>query len=272
MSRHLLPPNRTPLEAALADATTFDLDPTPLRYLADSTRCPAALLPWLAWAMSVDGWDEAMAEQPRRELLRRSVEIHKHKGTAGAVRRALGALGVSVEFKEWQDIPGAAPYTFGLTAWVNENHAGNEEAVLTPQLYQRLKRLVDDTRNERSHYSFQVGARFDQSGRFASASQAAAVGRWASDAQAVQPTPAEQPIKVANAVTTIATYRRSAAPLPVQPAAAVQSLGIVNAIHTAAVCRYEAQPQAVQPRATASAVTLAGAARGLSVLRVSMEV
>lgn len=241
MSRHLLPPNRTPLEAALTDATAIAVDPTPLRHLADSTRCPAALLPWLAWAMSVDGWDEAIAEQPRRQLLRRSIEIHKHKGTAGAVRRALGALGVSVEFKEWQAIPGAVPYTFGLIAWVNENFASDEPAVLTPQLYQRLRRLVDETRNERSHYSFQVGARFDQAERLANAHQTAAVGRWASDTQAVQPTPAVQPLRLANAQ------------------------------HTRALARASATPTAVQPAAALNPVRLANAARPLSVIRVTME-
>lgn len=237
MSRHLLPPNRTQLEAALADATTFDLDPTPLRYLADSTRCPAALLPWLAWAMSVEGWDEAIAEQPRRQLLRRSIEIHKHKGTAGAVRRALGALGVSVEFREWQDIPGAAPYTFGLTAWVNENHAGTEEAVLTPQLYQRLKRLVDDTRNERSHYTFQIGARFDQAMQLANASQTAAVGRWTAEAQPVQPAPALQRLVLANAGQAAAVGRWTAEAKPVQPTPARQGLAVASACQATAVLR-----------------------------------
>jgi len=237
MSRHLLPPNRTPLEAALADATAFDLDPTPLRYLADSTRCPAALLPWLAWAMSVEGWDEAIAEQPRRELLRRSIEIHKHKGTAGAVRRALGALGVSVEFKEWHDIPGAAPYTFGLTAWVNENHAGHEDAVLTPQLYQRLKRLVDDTRNERSHYDFKIGARFDQPMQLANASQAAAVGRWAAEAKPVQPTPARQGLAVASASQAAAVGRWTAEAKPVQPTPSRQGLAMASACQATAVLR-----------------------------------
>jgi phage tail P2-like protein len=271
MMRQLLPPNRTPLQAALADSSALNIDPTPLRHIADASRCPAALLPWLAWARSVDGWDEAMAEQPRRELVRQSFAIHKRAGTAGAVRRAMAALGVAVEFKEWQSMPGAAPYTFGLVAWVNDNPA-NESAVLTPQLYDRLKRLVDQTRNERSHYALKVGARFDQAMKLASASKAAAVGRWGGEAKPVQPRQAVQLLQMGSAAQLAASCRRSATPLPVQPAAAVQALGIANAIHTAAVCRCEAQPQAVQPRATANAVTLAGAARGLSVLRVSMEV
>lgn len=199
MTRQLLPPNRTQLQAALADSSALNIDPTPLRHTADATRCPATLLPWLAWARSVDGWDEAMAEQPRRELVRQSFAIHKRAGTAGAVRRAMAALGVAVEFKEWQSMPGAAPYTFGLVAWVNDNPA-DESAVLTPQLYDRLKRLVDQTRNERSHYELKVGARFDQAMRLASASQATAAGRWSSETKPVQPASAVHQLRLGNAL------------------------------------------------------------------------
>lgn len=236
MMRQLLPPNRTPLQAALADSSALNIDPTPLRHTADASRCPAALLPWLAWARSVDGWDEAMAEQPRRELVRQSFAIHKRAGTAGAMRRAMAALGVAVEFKEWQSMPGAAPYTFGLVAWVNDNPA-NESAVLTPQLYDRLKRLVDQTRNERSHYQFEVGARFDQAMQLANASQTAAVGRWTAEAQPVQPAPALQRLVLANASQAAAVGRWTAEAKPVQPTPARQGLAVASTCQATAVLR-----------------------------------
>lgn len=94
MSRHLLPPNRTPLEAALADAGQFDLDPTPLRWLADANRCPAAFLPWLAWARSVELFDAAATEEQQRALIRSSIDVHRHKGTIGAVRQVFRTLGL----------------------------------------------------------------------------------------------------------------------------------------------------------------------------------
>lgn len=94
MSRHLLPPNRTPLEAALADAGQFDLDPTPLRWLADANRCPPAFLPWLAWARSVEGFDAASSEDRQRALIRQSIDIHRRKGTVAAVRDVFRALGL----------------------------------------------------------------------------------------------------------------------------------------------------------------------------------
>lgn len=236
MISRLLPPNRTPLESALADAMSLTTDPGVIRALADSARCPAALLPWLAWAKSVDGWDEAGSEQARRALIRQSFAIHKRKGTVGAVRRALGALGVAVDFREWHDIPGAAPHTFGLVAWVNDNPA-DESAVLTPQLYQRLRRLVDQTRNERSHFFFQVGAQFDQAMRVASAAQAAAVGRWQAGARPVQPAPASQPLSLATAGQAAAFTRHSVTPAAVQPAGARQVLRLFSVARPFSVVR-----------------------------------
>lgn len=206
MSRHLLPNNRTPLEAALADSCALTLDTTPLRGLADSARCPAELLPWLAWAMSVESWSEAADEKQRRALIRQSIPIHKHKGTAGAVRRAMAALGVSVEFKEWRDY-GGAPYTFRLTAWANDNHNPGHEQVLSADLYRRLRRVVDDAKNERSHYSLRLGARFDNALGIASAARVSAVRR---DAAACRPAPAHpinHPVQLASAARARAVLR-----------------------------------------------------------------
>ncbi|OQS32828.1 phage tail protein I [Chromobacterium haemolyticum] len=199
MSRHLLPNNRSELEAALADSGVLELDVERLRGVADSARCPAALLPWLAWAMSVESWSEAADEAQRRALIRQSIPIHKHKGTAGAVRRAMAALGVSVEFKEWRDY-GGAPYTFRLTAWANDNHGQGQEQVLSAEMYRRLQRVVDDAKNERSHYEFRLGARFDNTLGIACAARACAVRR---NAVACRPAPAHpinHPVQLASAI------------------------------------------------------------------------
>ena len=269
---NLLPPNATPLERALASACDMDLDPTPVSWLADANRCPAPFLPWLAWERSVDGWNEAIAEGPRRELIRRSIDIHKHKGTAGAVRRALGALGVSVEFKEWQDLPGAAPFTFGLTAWVNENHDNQDTTLLTPALYARLKRMVDEVKNERSHYTFRVGARFDQTPlRLANAQQSTALARSTALAQAVQPAPAMQSLRLANAQQSTALARRTALAKAVQPLPAIQPLQLANASQALGVVRTQVQPLGVMP-ANTSPVRMASALRPFSVLRCAMEI
>lgn len=198
MSR-LLPSNRTPLESALAAAMQLSTDAGVLRGLADSARCPGALLPWLAWARAVDGWDEAIADDARRQLVRQSFAIHKRKGTVWAVRRAFAALGVLAEFSEWHEMPGAAPYTFGMVAWVNDNPAKSQEgALLTPQLYRRLHTLLEATKNARSHYRLRIGARFDQGIAIATAVQARALQRGSAETVALQPRAMTQSLLLAN--------------------------------------------------------------------------
>src|SRR3982751_5601727 len=50
----LLPPTSTPFELAMGRASGEGLPlPVPLRELWDPWKCPMALLPWLAWALSV---------------------------------------------------------------------------------------------------------------------------------------------------------------------------------------------------------------------------
>ncbi len=100
----LLPPNnRTALEIALEQAQGCGINnmPVPLRDLWRVDSCPAELLPWLAWTLSVDVWDDEWNEQQKRNVIRASVEIHKHKGTLFAVEQAIIALGVDANITEW---------------------------------------------------------------------------------------------------------------------------------------------------------------------------
>ena len=85
----LLPPNATPLERALATAGAMPHTPEEIRKLWNPTTCPLALLPWLAWAWSVDEWDLAWSEAQQRAMVASSVKLHKKKGTTWAVREAL---------------------------------------------------------------------------------------------------------------------------------------------------------------------------------------
>lgn len=100
MTQQLLPPNASALQRLLADVGLPAIDPTPLRWLADANRCPAPLLPWLAWARAAEGFDAAGTEARQRELIRCAIPIHQRKGTVAAVRdifRALGLGEVTIE-------------------------------------------------------------------------------------------------------------------------------------------------------------------------------
>jgi phage tail P2-like protein len=94
-----LPSNATTLERALATAQAAISDlPVPARYVRDAANCPAALLPFLAWEMSVDEWDANWGEDVKRRVIAESVNVHRHKGTLGSVRRALEAIFVDIPF------------------------------------------------------------------------------------------------------------------------------------------------------------------------------
>lgn len=93
MSHPLLPSNQTPLEAALAHVMRPSVDPDVIKTLWDADRCPVRLLPWLAWAMAVDGWELAESEAAQRSLIKNSLAMHRKKGTPWAVRQIIRSLG-----------------------------------------------------------------------------------------------------------------------------------------------------------------------------------
>ena len=112
----LLPSNSTAAERALAEAmAAIDSIPVPVRDVWNADTIPAPYLAWLAWAYSVDEWNVNWSENQKRTTVKRALAIQWQKGTIGAVREALGALGISVQVQEWfQQSPQGAPYTFRL--------------------------------------------------------------------------------------------------------------------------------------------------------------
>lgn len=71
------------------------IDVSVLSTLMDPDQCPEHVLPWLAWALSVDFWDDNWPEETRREVIREAVIVNRRKGTIGSIRRVLNAAGFS---------------------------------------------------------------------------------------------------------------------------------------------------------------------------------
>ncbi|CAM3790536.1 phage tail protein I [Castellaniella denitrificans] len=92
----LLPYNATAFERALDAATPLAL-PTPIADLWNPDTCPRDALPWLAWALHVDNWEDAATESQQRDAIRMSVLLHRKKGTPWALKRALSTLGLGIE-------------------------------------------------------------------------------------------------------------------------------------------------------------------------------
>ena len=137
----LLPGNATRLERLAAQALTqIQRVPIPLRDLVNPDRCPVSLLPYLAWAFSVDRWDSRWPETAKRAAIRSSFFIHSRKGTIGALRRVVEPLGYLIEVVEWfETVPEGVPGTFALKIGVLDTG-------ITEEMYQELTWLIDDAR------------------------------------------------------------------------------------------------------------------------------
>lgn len=128
----ILPPNATPQEQATSGAIGRISDvPVPIRSLWNPDTCPASLLPWLAWGLSVDDWNADWTEAQKRNVIRSSVETHRQKGTIGAVRRVADSFGLGIVLREWwQKSPQGTPHTFTLSISIDQIPTGARESIL----------------------------------------------------------------------------------------------------------------------------------------------
>lgn len=157
----LLPFNATQLEKLLEASMQRASDlPIPIDRIGCADSCPQALLPWLAWALSVDVWDAAWPEATKRQVITESVSVHRAKGTRSAIVRVLNGLDIRAHIEEWFEY-GGDPHTFRLTAWVAEQSDVAESPRLSAQLYDNVMRSVDTAKPVRSHYDFRVAVASD---------------------------------------------------------------------------------------------------------------
>lgn len=152
----LLPPNATKLERAIATATARFVDIHPMhRDVWDPDRCPVDLLPWLAWANSLDDWNALWPENVKRARIRSAIEIHRKKGTIGSIHRVVSSFGGALSIREsFEQQPRGVPHTFDMTLTVADAGDG----------YTNTAGYVDDViaavvraKPVRSHFTFTQG-------------------------------------------------------------------------------------------------------------------
>ncbi|HAU9134482.1 TPA: phage tail protein I, partial [Escherichia coli] len=121
-----------------------------IRYVKNPDLCPAELLPWLAWEMAVDTWNEHWTETEKRSAIKRAAYIHRHRGTKAALMASLADSPFRSQIVEWyEQSPPGEPYTFRL----------NVEQKDLPVLmndHQDLKHAVLRAKNLRSWFSIHV--------------------------------------------------------------------------------------------------------------------
>lgn len=144
MNNSLLPPSSTAWMRGVEGATArLSAITVALRTLWTPTACPVDLLPYLAWALSVDRWDKGWPAERKVAAIQQSYWLHRRKGTRAAVRRVIEDMGFSATFAEWFDV-GDEPGTFRIEVDVNE-------VGLTPKTLDELNRLIGDAKPVSRH-------------------------------------------------------------------------------------------------------------------------
>lgn len=151
MSGTILPGNVSDFERAL-DVALARIDEViiPIDVLWDPWRCPVDVLPYLAWALSVDVWRTEWPEDIKRAVVANSLNVHKIKGTRPAVELALKDIGFFAEVKEWFELtPKAKKGTFQVR--------GDFSSGLSISQIEQLILAVSAAKNTRSHMHFVAG-------------------------------------------------------------------------------------------------------------------
>ncbi len=155
---NLLPANATHAGRALARAIVARPLPVDITALWDAGRCPTALLPWLAWALSVDEWKAYWPEAVKRARVRTAIAIQRRKGTAGSVRDVVAAFGGSVLIREWWQLqPKGAPHTFEAVMTIANQDGQSATAMFVEDVIGEITR----TKPVRSHFTFTQGMQAD---------------------------------------------------------------------------------------------------------------
>lgn len=142
--RTILPYNSTDMERAAETAIREGMaTDVPTDTLWSAEDCPVDLLPFLAWALSVDDWDTAWPEHIKRAVIASSTQIHRLKGTPGAMRRAFKALDLGLQLSEWFEHDGD-PYTFRVDVMVSTRGVSASEIKM-------IHSAIVNTKNARSY-------------------------------------------------------------------------------------------------------------------------
>lgn len=130
------------LDSALAHITDFSI---PTEHLWNPWLCPIDALPYLAWAMNVDRWDDNWSEQVKRQVVAVAPEIYRIKGTRRALDLALSALNLSLEVVEWHEkVPRGQRGTFSVNVY-------SDKTPVTNELAHEVIKTIDNVKRRSAH-------------------------------------------------------------------------------------------------------------------------
>lgn len=95
----------------------------------------------LAYQLHVDDYDSGLPIETKREMVKNSIDIHRHKGTPYAVEKAVQTIYSDSKIEEWFDY-GGKPYYFKVTL-ITAPLTGKSDIV-------KLIRAINAAKNVRS--------------------------------------------------------------------------------------------------------------------------
>jgi P2-related tail formation protein len=128
----------------------FDITPF-MAYLVDS--CAPSILPYLAEQFDItglQGLEMAENEEQQRELIKRSIALHKFIGTPWAIREACKTVGFPVTFFE-EGVPSSPASQDTDWARFRILIQADDSKSITREHTRKLRLFIEYYKNERSH-------------------------------------------------------------------------------------------------------------------------
>jgi phage tail P2-like protein len=151
LAASLLPPNATEAERAIEDAMRIGADIGMVGSLWNPLTCPADVLPFLAWGLSISRWDENWTVAQKRTETANAFDFHRRKGTRGIVEEVLERFHPLLEIVEWWETnPRGIPGTFEVRAPANAIPA----SFLTAETTAAIIRDIASVKPVSRHFDF----------------------------------------------------------------------------------------------------------------------
>lgn len=159
--KSLLPDNATDLERSIEQVMHqkyCNADVKIIAALSDPMTCPAEFLTWLAFAKSVDRWNDRWPEATKRAVIANAKLLHKVKGTEEGVADALAALGVNMTMTSWEDMsPEGEVGTASFDLLLNHNFNPDAAVMIDAELIQDIDQTIKAHKRLSVHYTFNIG-------------------------------------------------------------------------------------------------------------------
>lgn len=155
----------------------------------DPLTVPAALLPVMTVELGMSDFIAAgLLEEHVRALLAAAPDIHAMTGTVAGTRRALGAIGVTVDWTQWWQRSPAGPHdTHEVVAYVNDHLFPDQAALLTAETQTAVLRLIRATQRWSQEIDFKLGIGSASAASFAAALESVSALRPTLNAVAAMP-------------------------------------------------------------------------------------